>query len=260
MKTILALGGITILVCGLAAAQTGSGNSIVIPPHSTRPRQVNVHTMNVSITVTAYDGKDVIVERAGGSRREESHGMRRLDVPRGFTVEEGDNVIEIRSSPLGDAHDISVQVPVNTSLNLHTLNGQIRVDGVHGEIVLHTNNGRIEANRVAGTVVADTLNGKIAVGMEGVDQSKPLSFSTLNGTIDVSMPADLKANVRFKTSHGAVYSDFDVLMGGTLTEPDHSGQGKYRLRYDSGMQGRINGGGVDISFRTLNAPIYLHKK
>ena len=263
MKTIFALGGMTLLVCGLAAAQTSSGNRIVIPPrNSSHARQVKVHAMNVAINVKAYDGKDVIVERGAESSRhtEDSHGMHRLDVPRGVTVEEDDNVIEIHSSPQSNAPDINVLVPTDTSLDLHTLNGAIHVEGVHGEIVAHTTNGRIEASRVSGTVVADTLNGKILVTMDSVDQSKPLSFSTLNGPVDVTMPADLKANVRFKTNHGAIYTDFDVTMGGSLTEPDRSGQGKYRLRTESGLQGRINGGGVDISFRTLNASIYLRKK
>jgi DUF4097 and DUF4098 domain-containing protein YvlB len=126
--------------------------------------------------------------------------------------------------------------------------------------VAHTNNGRVEAADVAGTVVADTLNGRIQVTMNRVDQSKPLSFSTLNGVIDVTMPADLKANVRFKTLHGPIYSDFEVTMGGSLTEPDGSGQGRFRLRTESPLAGRINGGGVEIEFRTLNAAIYLHKK
>lgn len=264
MKTILALGGIAILVCGLAAAQTSTGNRVVIPSQSSsHPRQVNVHSLNAGIVVKAYDGKDVVVEggdSSGSSRREESHGMRRLDVPRGVTVEASDNVIEIHSSPIGGEHTITVMVPPDTSLNLHTLNGSLLIEGVRGEIVAHTNNGRIEASRVSGTFVADTLNGKILVNMDRVDQSKPLSFSTLNGTIDVTMPADLKANARFKTSRGAVYTDFDVTLGGSLTEPDSSGQGKYRLRMDKGLEGRINGGGVEINFRTLNAPIYLRKK
>jgi hypothetical protein len=45
-----------------------------------------------------------------------------------------------------------------------------------------------------------------------------------------------------------------------VMQPDNSGQGKFRVRFDRGMQGTINGGGVEMSFRTFNGPIYLRKK
>ena len=260
MKTIVTLAGLSIVVCGLAAAQTSTGNRIVIPSRNTaRPRQVKIHTLNVPITVKGYDGKDVVVE-SGSPPPSDSQGMHRIDVPRGMTIEEADNVIEIRTSPFGKESNLVVMVPTATALDLHSLNGAVRVEGVQGEVVAHTTNGRIDATNISGTVVADTLNGRIQVVMDRVDQSKPLFFSTLNGGIDVTVPADIKANVRFKTLHGPVNTDFAITMGGSLTEPDNSGQGRYRLRSEGPLEGRINGGGVQIEFRTLNAPIYLRKK
>jgi DUF4097 and DUF4098 domain-containing protein YvlB len=262
MKAIIALAGITVVVSSLAAAQ--EGNRLVIPPRNgAQARQVRIHSTNNAITVKAHQGQDVIVESAGvESEPADSHGMRRLDVPRGLSVEQTDNTIEIRTSVTGGGSPVTVLVPVNTSLDLHGMNGAIDVEGTHGEIVAHTLNGRINITGVNGTVLADNLNGGIHVSMDGVDQSKPLSFSTLNGTIDVTLPASVKADVHFKTFKGPIYSDFDVTMGGMTptAEPDHSGQGKYKLRFDGTLQGRINGGGVQIDFRTLNAPIYLRKK
>jgi hypothetical protein len=98
--------------------------------------------------------------------------------------------------------------------------------------------------------------------MDRVDQGKPLSFSTFNSKVDVTLPADVKATCKFKTDRGDIYSDFDVTMSGSnpTMQPDNSGQGKFRVRFDRGMQGNINGGGVEMSFRTFNGPIYLRKK
>lgn len=264
MKRTWALAGLTILVCALAPAQ----ERVVVPAsNSSRPRQVFVNTHNHSIAVKTYDGKDVIVEAGSGNsgrntrRSADAAGMRRLDVPRGLEITEEDNVIHVRASVTLNG-PITVTVPVDTSLNLQTHNASLSVDGVHGEIVAHTFNGRIDLTNVSGTVVADTFNGPVHVTMDRVDQGKPLSFSTFNAAIDVTFPADLKATAKFRTDHGEIYSDFDVTLtaGSPIMQPDTSGQGKYRVRFDRGMDGSINGGGVAMSFRTFNGSIFIRKK
>jgi hypothetical protein len=263
MKRIVALAGLSILVSAAAAAQ----DRVVIPArNSTHPRQVYVKSLNKSVTVKTYDGKDVIVEVAGGEegrrqRREpaDAAGMRRLDVPRGLEVTEEDNVIHINPSVTMGGGGVTITVPVDTSLNLKTHNGSLNVDGVHGEVIASAFNGHIDLTHISGTVVADAFNGPIHVTMDRVDQSKPLSFSTFNSKIDVTFPADLKATVKFKVDRGDIYSDFEVAAGAPSMEPDNSGQGKYRLRFDQGMTGRINGGGVEINFRSFNGSIYVRK-
>jgi len=263
MKRTSALAGLSFLVCALAPAQ----ERVVVPArNTTHPRQVIVSTLNRSITVKTYDGKDVIVEMASGGndrrdrgRSADSAGMRRLDVPRGLEVTEEDNVIHIKTS-ITVSGALTVTVPVDTSLNLKTLNGSINVDGVNGEIVTSSHNGHIELTNVSGTVVADSFNAPILVTMNRVDQGKPLSFSTFNSRIDVTFPADLKATMKFRTDHGDIYSDFDVVAGAPVMEPDTSGQGKYRVRFDHGLTGTINGGGVEINFHSFNGSIFIRKK
>jgi hypothetical protein len=257
----MALAGFPLIVCLLASAQ----ERVVVPArNTTHPRQVFVKTMNHTITVKTYDGKDVIVEAGTESRRErrtppDAAGMKRLDVPRGLEVTEEDNVIHINPS-ITTPGPVTITVPVDTSVDLRTHNGSINVDGVHGEVVAHTMNGHIDLTNISGTIVADTFNGPIQVTMDRVDQSKPLSFSTFNAKIDVTLPADVKATGRFKTNHGDIYSDFEVAAGAPVMEPDNTGQGKYRVRFDRGLEGKINGGGVQMDFRTFNGSIYLRKK
>jgi hypothetical protein len=98
--------------------------------------------------------------------------------------------------------------------------------------------------------------------MDRVDPAKPMSFSTFNGAIDVTFPADFKANIKLKTNHPDIFSDFDVkLTGGRpITERNDTPDGKFRLRTDRTIYGEINGGGPEVSFRTFNARIAIRKK
>ena len=258
MKTIFALAGTAIVVCSLAAA--GSAERVVVPaPPGGHARQVNVHAINNSIAVKTNGGSDVIVE-AGSHPAPSAGGMRRIDGPRGLTIDEADNVIEIHADPTLQG-PLTITVPADVSVDLHTLNGNLSVDGVHGEVDADTLSGRTELTGISGTVVAHSLNGPIRVVMDRVDPSKPLSFSSLNGSIDVTLPADVKANVQFKTMRSDIYSDFSMALGGSAQlMKDNSGMLKFRLGFDDNLEGTINGGGVPVSFHTLHGAIYLRKK
>jgi DUF4097 and DUF4098 domain-containing protein YvlB len=211
--------------------------------------------------VRTHAGKDVIVETGHGAKQqapEEARGMRRLNLPsRGLEVEEQDNVIQVRFRSAAD-QDVLITVPPDTSLSLKSTNGSVEAEGVRGEVDADSHNGRVTLTNISGTVVAHSLNGQSKVVLDRVDPGKPLSFSTLNGSIDVTLPADTKANVKFKADRGEVYSDFDIALAPSQAVSEKS-DGRFRVRIDRTIQGTINGGGVEMAFYTLNGKIYLRK-
>jgi hypothetical protein len=260
----LASTGLILTACALAFAQDATGDRIVVPARNTsHPRVVNCSVLNGSITVRAYSGNEVIVEDGfSHASRPAPNGMKRIGMSsRGLEVEEEDNVITLRSRPAGNGN-IVVTVPADTSLRLRSLSGAINVEGVHGEVDVHTLNGQIALTNITGTVTADSQNGPIKVNMDSVDQGKPLAFSSFNGVVDLTFPPDLKANLTVKTHNGAVYSDFDVTLGGTraITRKDGSSNGSFRIRTDDTIRGALNGGGIELTVHTFNGAVYIRKK
>ena len=158
MKTIFALAGTAIIVCSLAAAQE-AGRVVVPAPPGGHARQMKVHVLNNSITVKTYAGSDVIVE-TGSNPAASAGGMHRIDGPRGLTIDEADNVIEVHADPTLQG-PLTITVPADISVDLHTLNGNLSVEGLHGEVDADTLNGRTELTGISGTVVANSLNGPI---------------------------------------------------------------------------------------------------
>src|SRR3954466_11511376 len=128
MKRYSALTGLALTVCALGYAQESTGQRVVVPArNTTHPRVVKAALVNSGITIKTHTGKDVIVEsaEAGSSRERERarerernpEGMRRIDLPfGGFSVEEEDNVITIRSGV--SSGNLVVTVPVDTSVQL----------------------------------------------------------------------------------------------------------------------------------------------
>ena len=252
MKRYLGLTALILAVAAAAPAQETSGARVVVPSsNASRPRVVKVTTVNASITVRTHAGAEVIVETEGGRNRRlperTPDGLHRIDLPRDVTVSEEGDVINVRGPVNGGP--ILLTVPVNTSLQLKSVSGSIRVDGIHGEVDASTTNASVEVANVSGTVVADTTNGSIRASMDQVDPSKPISFSSVNGSIHVALPASLKANIKLRTTNGSAWSDFEMKMNGGLNVPR-----------GGTMIGTINGGGVEATFTTLNGRIEIRKK
>src|SRR5216684_658323 len=141
--------------------------------------------------------------------------------------------------------------------------GDIVVTGVDGDLDVDDVNGSVTLNNVSGSAVAHALNGHLNATFTKVDPQKAMAFSSLNGNIDVTFPADLKANVSIRSDQGNVFSDFDVQLKAASSQPvveDGRGHGgKYRVKIDKTVHGTINGGGPEIQFRNFQGQIYIRK-
>jgi DUF4097 and DUF4098 domain-containing protein YvlB len=184
--------------------------------------------------------------------------MKRLGPAGGVVVMEENNVIQVR--PAMRETDLTIQVPANTSVNVTSMRGAIVIDGVRGEMEASNMSGPVTITNASGSVVAHSMRGKITANLDRVATDKPTSFSTFNGDVDVTLPANTKANLKFKTFRGDVFSDndFDVKL---TTEATKEKQGGHVIYNGSGTRsGTINGGGPEIQFTTFNGRILLHKK
>jgi DUF4097 and DUF4098 domain-containing protein YvlB len=269
-----------IKVCAILLAASLAGIAQESPDHvnvpltdPSRPAVVHASLMNGGITVTGYNGKDVIVEarpRHEGARESKpdrkAEGMRRIDSQgTGLSVEEQDNEVHIGVRAINRTVDLTIQVPFNTSLKLKCLNdGDIKVERVSGEVDADDLNGGVKLLNISGAVVAHSLNEDVVVTLDQVTAGKSMSFSTMNGDVDVTLPADVKARVKLKSDNGEIYSDFDVHPEANPSSPKvsetHGKDGRYHVQFDKVTYGSINGGGPEMQFTTFNGKIYLRKK
>lgn len=256
-----------LLLAPRASAQSTPDRITVNLSDPSRPGLVKVGMVNGSITVKTHDGKDIIVEaRARNQERErETGGPKRLNISTtGLTVEEENNEVRVSTESYARTIDVTLTVPVHTSLRLRAVNdGDIVVDGVDGELDVDDVNGSVTLNNVSGSAVAHALNGKLLATFTHVTPQKPMAFSSLNGDIDVTFPPDVKANVSIKSDRGDVFSDFDVQLQASapqqVVEDGRGHGGKYRVRIDKTVHGTINGGGPEFQFTNFQGGIYIRK-
>jgi hypothetical protein len=238
-----------------------------------RPRLVKVSVLSGSITVRGYEGKDVVVEAKNKDGKSEdsskvpkrAQGMKRINpVGSGLSAEEENNVVTVSTGLSEHSVDLLVQVPVNTSLKLNSVaDGDTLVENVEGEIEVNSVDGDVKLNKVSGTVVAHTVDGDLTVSLLKVNPGKAMSFSSLDGDIDVTFPADFKASVKVHTNNGEIYSDFEVQPATATRAPvakdERAKGGKFSVLIDKGVSGNINGGGPEVVFKTFDGDVYIRK-
>jgi hypothetical protein len=199
------------------------------------------------------------------AQAEKAKGMKALEVESmGLTIEEEENVIQVNVEEGKRAVDLVIQVPFSTSLRLSCRDDEkgVTVDRVDGEIEVDTGDGPIMLTNVSGPVVADSSEGEIKAVFGKVIPGKPMSFSAMDGDIDITLPADVKASLKMKTDEGQIFTDFDVRLTPSQQkkeEDERKEGGGYRVSFEKVTLGLINGGGVEIQLTTYEGNIYIRK-
>jgi len=198
-----------------------------------KPVFVQVELLSGGITVLGHDGAEVRMvatvdgeehvdetEKADSDPR--ARGLRRIrNRSMGLSVEERNNRIIIQTSSWRNSVDLELRVPRRTSLELATVNdGDVVVRGVEGEIEVQNTNGAVTIEDVSGAVLAEAVNGDITVRFNRVTPDKAMSFVSMNGDLDVTLPPDVRANLRLSTDNGEIFTDFDVNLVGADGDDD----------------------------------------
>lgn len=147
-----------------------------------------------------------------------------------------------------DNNDVSVHFRVRVPKGVHfvgrTVNGDVDATGMPADATAKTVNGSIELS-AAGRAEASTVNGSLRVRMGRADFSDGAHFSTVNGGVDLTLPADVNADLTVKTVNGDITSDFPVTITGKF--------GPRRIR------GTLGKGGPDLDIETVNGDVSLRR-
>jgi hypothetical protein len=258
-------------LCAAAApAAAQSEQRLVVPlGDPSRPAQLEIAIFAGEITIEAYDGNEVVVvadapiRDAADNEPPRPDGLRRIQSSAvGLTVEQEENTVSVRMDYSPRNAEIRVQVPRRTSVKASLVNGgDVEVTGVTGAHELSNVNGDVIATDISGSAVINATNGDVHATFVAVDATRPMSFTSFNGDVDVTLPANLAADLIVASQQGDVYTDFDVVAEDDppRIERDADAGGRYRVRMRRQSRYTI-GGGPDIQLRTFNGDIMIRKR
>lgn len=258
----------TALALGLFAAGPATASEAVSiqlePAYFTFSNQPGTFATSVRwgrIEVRGHDGYDVRIAArlVGDASRPAGQPIDDLVELR---LEEQSNRMALRIDSAVEGFygvELEVWVPRATRLELEmTGGGEIAVREVLGEVDVANRNGSVDLSGLGSAAVVDARNGSITAEFDRVDPELPMAFSTLNGSVDVTLPERAAASLRVRHTYGGVESDFPLTArdgSPARVRTDDLAKGETRV-----LSAAINGGGPRYDFYTANGTIYLRKR
>ena len=156
----------------------------------------------------------------------------------------------------GRAHDIearvdfTVKVPRNVRFLGRNVNGALEAGNMGSHVDAATVNGAVRVS-TAEWAEARTVNGSVDAKMDKANWPGELKFTSVNGAVNLELPANLNADVHFRTLNGNVKSEFPITVQG--------GFGGHMNGHGTDMTGRIGSGGRELYIETVNGRIELKR-
>ena len=140
--------------------------------------------------------------------------------------------------------DFVVRVPAGVRFVGRTVNGNVEATGLTADANVSTVNGDASVS-TRGWAEATTVNGDVDATVGRADWSGSADFQTVNGTVTITLPASVNAEVQARTVNGDIETDFPLTVTGRF--------GPRRLN------GTIGSGGRTLSLETVNGQIRIRR-
>ena len=213
-----------------------------------------VHGINGSIRAQAARGREAQVQARKSGRRSDPDEVK-IEVEE---TRDGVRICALYPRPDGTLNtdcqsqktrnnDVEVvfriEVPEGVHLVTGTVNGEVEVDDLSGNVEATTVNGSINVS-TSGAADAHTVNGGIQARVGKARWDGVMSFETVNGSVIVTLPEGTNAEVSASTVNGDIDSHFELAVTGRI-----------RARKLRGTIG--DGGGGRLTLGTVNGGIEL---
>jgi len=208
-------------VNGSVVVTGGGGNSVEIVATKKADNQEDLDKIEIEIT---HSADEIVVDtELGDSGHWYSHGSNSGSVK------------------------YKVIVPVGTRLDsVDTVNGNVNISGVSGEVAAESVNGDLDISDLAGDVGLSTVNGSIEAGFTRLGDQQRVKIETVNGRVTINLPEDADVEISADTLNGGINArDF-----GLETEKGFVG---------SDLNGKIGKGSARLNIDTVNGGIKIRK-
>jgi len=240
---------ISSVLLALVAGNTLSANVVRAPQNEFRrlyalnPHgRVVIQNLYGNVTVTAWDRDAVLVEAV-----KHSTDPKRLEDAR-IIVQPTADLLSISTEYAGAdaAHPASVEyritVPRGANLeNVKLINGGLSLTGLAGPVKASAVNGSIRALGLGGQVDLSTINGRLEANFQHLSRANPISLSSVNGPILLSIPCGRGVSLVAHNLSGGIASDLGVAA-----------------RNATGHRLVVKGSGTQIRLRNVNGRISIH--
>jgi len=217
--------------------------------------RVSIENINGGVRIAVWDQNVVKVDAVKKANQQEKLAEAKIDVSTTadsvrIKTEYGDQTSgegKSRSYNNPATIEYSLTIPRKARIDSADLvNGSLDIEGAEGDVKAACVNGQIRARGLTGEVKLSTVNGGVEATIVRLDEAKPTTLNSVNGSITLIIPSESNAQVRASTVHGAITNDFGLQVNdGQFVGHDLSGQ--------------IGTGGPRIRLNNVNGSISIKR-
>lgn len=220
--------------------------------------RINAGDAAVTVEASETNAIDATLSTRGWSIG--SSGVRVTEHQSGNSVEIDIKVPSMHFNFENRSIRLHVRVPRDLRANIHTGDGSIQLQGLHGPLRADTGDGSIQGDDLDGTLDANTGDGSVhisgrfdSVQLHTQDGSVELEarrgsrlqsdwrVQTGDGSVRLKLPGNLSADLELQTGDGHIGIDLPFTVNGTQSEHE--------------VRGKLNGGGPSLTVRTGDGSI-----
>jgi hypothetical protein len=216
------------------------------------------------VTIEGHNGNEIIFSSLDGSHEKDkrAEGLRALNsmglednTGIGLSVQDKGATIEVYQLKKMDGPRVKILVPKGVTVSIsHSspYGNDVRLKNIESEIEVSTLHNGVKLENVTGPMTIKTVHGEIEADFGG-NLKSPISLVSVHGLIDITLPVATKANINMSTSYGEMFVDPAIKI-----ELDQKSE---FVKYGANkINGKINGGGLDLTLSSTHSNIYLRKK
>jgi len=246
-----------LLVC---IAGRLSAQEYKVTVENTKEGKLTLDDFPSDLPIEGYSGTEIIIstesgefsppDRARGLKPVYSGGTDNTGIA--LNMEKNGSSVSFRCLlPITRSASYRIKVPENLALKIHqscARGGTVTIQNMKNEVD-YDGCSEVNLKNVTGPLVVSTVNGEVNVVFSEISKDKPISIASVNGPVDVTIPAKAGVDLEMSNVNGNMYSDFDL---------PQDNKDMRRVGGNS-IRTTLNGGGTELRLHSVNGNIYLRK-
>jgi len=260
MKATLATWGRSIAI-GLVSAglQTGvvaAKDRLQEEFHQTYPLtadgELRLDNVNGKVQITAWDRAEIKVDAIKRAETQENLDAVKIEIDsKSDRIRIHTKYPDAKSGWRGKSNsasvDYEIKVPAQARMeDVQCVNGSLEIEGVHGAVHASTVNGRLGVKGLAADADLASVNGTVEAAFDQLEGVKSVALKTVNGKVELTLPANADADVSAHTVNGGIHTDHDLTV-------------KKNWPLGSELRGKLGKGGTRVKAETVNGTIQIRR-
>lgn len=237
------------LIAMILAPSAQAATAVTEEFHKTVPLSANgrvsLENINGDVEITGWERSEIQIDAVKSARDEQRLHEATIEV-----VGDNDSVSIRTRYPEGRTNNepasvhYTLRVPAGAHLDkISLVNGSLAVSQVLGDVSAHLVNGTLKARDLSGQANLSTVNGSNNVEFRSLNNVSKVKVSSVNGSINLMLPASPNAEISASTVNGGLSCDFPMQVQSGLV-------GRH-------LSGTLGSGGTRIELSNVNGTTHI---